>query len=115
MCRFAERAEVNERERIAYLRSLAVLSKREGNTERAIDHLHEARALAEKIGLPKELWQIQSRIGELHEQREEAEQARGAFSRAAQTLKTLAQKIGDEKLREGFLSAPQVRRVLVRD
>src|SRR3954447_22306638 len=31
-----------------------------------------ARVLAEKIGLPKELWQIQSRIGGLHEQRGEA-------------------------------------------
>jgi DNA-binding transcriptional ArsR family regulator len=50
---------------------LAVLSEWEGNTQRATDHLHEARALA--------------------------------------------QKIGDEELREGFLAAPQVRRVLVRD
>src|SRR5215211_1012964 len=65
--RFAERAEANERERIAYLRSLAVLSESEGDTKSAIDHLHEAYTLAQKIGLPGELWQIQSRIGELHE------------------------------------------------
>ena len=32
---FAERADANERERIAYLRSLAVLSEFEGDTERA--------------------------------------------------------------------------------
>jgi hypothetical protein len=30
-------------------------------------------------------------------------------------LRELAQKIGDEELREGFLAAPQVRRVLVHD
>ena len=53
MRRLAERAEVNERERIAYLRSLAVLSEFEGDTQRAIDHLHEAYTLAEKIGLPR--------------------------------------------------------------
>ena len=41
--RFAERAEVNERERVAYLRSLAVLSEFEGDQERAIAHLYEAR------------------------------------------------------------------------
>ena len=113
--RLAERAEVNERERIAYLRSLAVLSESEGDTQRTIDHLHEAHSLAEKIGLPGELWQIQSRIGELYEKRGEDGEAREAFSQAAQTLRTLAQKIGDEELREGFLSAPQVRRVLGRD
>jgi tetratricopeptide (TPR) repeat protein len=110
--RFAERAEVNERNRIAYLRSLAVLSEFEGDTQKAIDHLHEARTLAQKIGLPKELWQIQSRIGELYEQRGETGEARKAFSGAAQTLRMLAEKIGDEELREGFLSAPRVRRVL---
>jgi tetratricopeptide (TPR) repeat protein len=112
--RFAQRAQTNERERIAYLRSLAVLSEWEGETERAIDHLHEARALAEKIGQPGELWQIQSRIGELYEQRGETGEAREAFSRAAQTLRMLAGRIRDEELREGFLSAPQVRRVLGR-
>jgi tetratricopeptide (TPR) repeat protein len=111
---FAQRAEVNERERIAYLCSLAVLSEWEGDTKRAIDRLHEARALAEKIGLPGELWQIQSRIGELCERRGETAEAREAFSGAAQTLRMLAGKIGDEELREGFLSAPQVRRVLGR-
>jgi hypothetical protein len=112
--RFAERAEVNERERIAYLRSLALLSEFEGDAKWAIEHLHEAEALAEKIGLPGELWQIQSRIGDLHERRGEAGEAWEAFSLAAQTLRMLAGKIGDEELRERFLSAPQVRRVLGR-
>ena len=112
---FAERGEVNERERVAYLRSLAVLSEFEGDTQRAMDYLHEAHILAEKIGLPGELWQIRSKIGELHERRGEAEQAREAFSGAAQTLRMLEQKIEDEELRERFLSAPRVRRVLGRN
>jgi DNA-binding SARP family transcriptional activator len=110
----AERAEANKLERIAYLRSLAVLSESEGDTKRAIDHLHEAHTLAEKIGLPKELWQIQSRIGDLHERCGEEREAAEAFSLAAQTLRTLAQKIGDEVLRERFLSTPQARHVLER-
>jgi hypothetical protein len=65
--RFADRSRTNGRERIAYLRSMAVLSEFEGDTQRAIGQVHEARTLAEKIGLPKELWQSQSKIGELHE------------------------------------------------
>jgi tetratricopeptide (TPR) repeat protein len=67
--RSSDRAEADGREGVAYLRSLAVLSEFEGDTGRAIEHLHEARTLAEKIGLPKELWQIQSRIGNLYERR----------------------------------------------
>jgi tetratricopeptide (TPR) repeat protein len=110
--RFAEHAEANKRERIAYLRSLAVLSEFEGDTQRAIEHLHEAHTLAQKIGVPGELWQIQSRLGELHERRGEDAEAHEAFTLAAQTLRELAQKIRDEDLKERFLSAPQVRRVL---
>jgi hypothetical protein len=37
---FAERAEIKEREGVAYLRSLAILSEFEGDQERAITHLH---------------------------------------------------------------------------
>jgi tetratricopeptide (TPR) repeat protein len=111
----AERARTNERERMSYLRSPAVLSAWEDDTERAIGRLREAEALAEKIGLPGELWQIRSSIGELYERRGEAGEAREAFSRAAQTLRTLAEKGKDEELREGFLAAPKVRRVLARD
>jgi hypothetical protein len=39
-------------------------------------------------------------------------QERKAYSGTAQTLRMLAGKIGDEEIREGFLSAPQVRCVL---
>jgi hypothetical protein len=91
---------------------MAVLSEFEGDTKRAIGQLHEARTLAKKIGLPKEFWQSQSKLGEFHEKRRQTEEAREAFSLAAQTLRMLAGKIGDEKLRKGFLSAARVRRVL---
>ena len=112
--RFSERARENERFRIPYLRSLAVLGEREGGTKEALDLLREAEAIADGIGLPGELWQILARIGELHERRGEAQEARGAFGRAARTLRDLAAKIEDEDLRENFLSASQVRRVLGR-
>jgi tetratricopeptide (TPR) repeat protein len=111
----AERAKVNERDRVAYLRCLALLSEFEGDTQMALDRLRGAEALAEKIGLPGELWQIQSKIGYLYEWRGQTEEAGEAFSLAAQTLRMLARNIGDQKLREGFLAAALVRRVLTRN
>jgi hypothetical protein len=113
--RFAERARTNERDRMAYLRSLAVLSDWEGDTTTALGQLQEAKLLAEKIGLPGELWKIGARIGELHERRGEVGEAQQAFSRAAQILRDLAAKIKDEGLREGFLAASKARRVLARE
>ena len=74
--------------------------------------LQEARTLAEEIGLPGELWQIWAARGELHEQRGESEVAHDTFSRAAQIVERFAGEIEDEILNEGFLSAPQLRRVL---
>jgi hypothetical protein len=115
MLRFAQRAQTNERDRLAYLRSSAVLSEWEGDTQRAIGQLREAEMLAEKIGLPGELWQIRAEIGELYARRGETWKTQEAYSRAAQTLRMLAGKIGDEELRKGFLSAPRVHRVLERN
>ena len=89
-----------------------MLAEWDGQTGEALTHLQEARALAEEIGLPGELWQIWAALGELHEQRGEPEEAHSAFSRAARIVERLAAEIEDDTLKEGFLSAPQPRRVL---
>jgi hypothetical protein len=91
---------------------LAVLDGWDGQTGEALTRLQGARTLAEEIGLPGELWQIWAAIGELHEQRGEPEEAHGAFCRAASIVERLAGEIEDDALKEGFLSAPQPRRVL---
>jgi len=110
--RLGERVGKNRRFRLVHLRMLAVLDRWDGQTREALARLCEARALAEEIGLPGELWQIWAALGELHEQRGEREEAYGAFSRAARIVETLAGEIEDKVLKEGFLSAPQLRRVL---
>ena len=110
--RLGERVGGDRRFRLVHLRMLAVLDRWDGQTRGALARLREARALAEEIGLPGELWQIWAALGELHEQRGEREEAHGAFSRAARIVETLAGEIEDEVLKEGFLSAPQLRRVL---
>jgi hypothetical protein len=113
--RLIERARINGRDRMSHFRTAAVLSEWEGEVKRALDYLWGAEALAEKIGLPGELWQIRAKLGELHERCGEPGEARGVFLQAAQTLRGLAEKIEDEGLREGFLSAPRARRVLARE
>jgi tetratricopeptide (TPR) repeat protein len=112
--RLGEHVGQNRRFRLVHLRMLAVLDRWDGYAEGAIGHLQEAVALAEEIGLPGELWQIEASVGELHEERGEPEKARGAFSRARAIVRKLADKIGDAGLRSCFLGVPQVRRVLDR-
>jgi hypothetical protein len=91
---------------------LAVLAEWDGRTREALACLQVASTLAQEIGLPGELWQIWAAIGELYEQRGEPEEARAASSWAASIVERLAGEIEDEVLKENFLSAPQLQRVL---
>jgi tetratricopeptide (TPR) repeat protein len=110
--RLGERVGGDRRFRVVHLRMLAVLHGWDGQSTEALVRLNEAKALAEEIDLPGELWQIWAALGEHREQRGEPEEAHDAFSRAARIVETLAGEVEDEVLREGFLSAPQPRRVL---
>ena len=56
--RLGERVGGYRRFRLVHLRMLAVLDSWDGQTREALARLQEARALAEEIGLPGELWQI---------------------------------------------------------
>ncbi len=112
--RFGEAVGNNRRFRIAHLRARAALEWWEGRTGAAFESLREAEALAEEIGLPGELWQIKAALGEIHEEFGEAEEVRRAFGLAAAGLWGLAERIGEEGLREGFLGARQVRDLLRR-
>jgi tetratricopeptide (TPR) repeat protein len=114
--RFGASISANRRQRLPYLRALATLAQWDGETREALASLQEAgRILANEIGLPGELWQIQVALGEVYTSCGEREQAHQAFARAVEIVRGLAEKIGDEALRTNFLAEPAVRRVLERE
>jgi len=112
VARLGGRLGMNRRCLVPYLRAKALLARRDGETGRAVEHLLEAEALAEELGLRGEAWQAAAEAGELLEGCGELGEASAAKRRAAAVLRELAGRIGDEGLRAGFLSAPRVRRVL---
>ena len=97
---------------LPYLRSLALLADRQGQSEQTITHLREAAELAVDLGLPEEQWQIQARLAELYQAASETAQARLAWAKAATIIQGLAQGITDEALRARFLAGPQIQPVL---
>ena len=113
--RFGEAVGENRRLRLAHLRSLAVLHRWEGDSAAALEHLQEARGLAEEIGLPGELWQIEASLGELHGELDDRDEAHRSYSRAAKIVRRLAGGIQDRELRQRFLSATPVQSVLDAD
>ena len=98
--------------RLGHLRAAAVLARWEGNEDQALALLHEALGQAERLELPSEIWQVSAALGETHEERGETGPAEEAVGRAAGIIRQLSSKIPEGELRQGFLAAPQVRRVL---
>jgi tetratricopeptide (TPR) repeat protein len=110
--RLGERVGANRRFRLPYLRSKAVLSAWDGESEQAIGHLRQAAGLAADLGLPGERWQIQAALGRLDEAAGDLAQARTAFGEAATIIGGLAEAITDEILRARFLAGPPIQQVL---
>lgn len=100
--------------RISYLRSLALLARRDGQNEQAIDHLRQAAQLAADLGLPTEHWQIHALLGEVYEVCGQQVQADAAFREATGLLRRLAQGIEDEAQRALFMNGPFIQQILLR-
>lgn len=105
LTRFGAAVEGNRRLRLAHLRALAVLRQYDGDSDGALEQLGAARSLAEGIGLPGELWQIEASVGALQAERGDAADAARASARAAAIVGRLADGIRDPALRARFVSA----------
>ena len=111
VARFGERIGNSHRYRIPYLRSLAVLAKSRGDNDEAIERLQEAATLSEEMGLPDELWLIQSALGDLYLEQGHKEQAHAAFKQVATIVRKLSDTMGSDEQRINFLASPMVQRV----
>ena len=106
--------------RIGHLRSLAVLAAplaRESsalntsefrasnaNREQAITYLLEAATLAESLGLPGEVWQIQRTLGVLYRTTNRESEAQHCFKRASVVAGSLAAQMPDVRMRAAFVA-----------
>jgi tetratricopeptide (TPR) repeat protein len=108
---FGKHVGGSRRSQVSYLCAFAVLERARGETVQAIGHLQEAAALAEDIGLPGELWQIEIALAESFQRRGDVSQAQSACERAAAIVQSLAEKIGDEGMRRAFLRTVQIPQI----
>lgn len=110
--RFGEAVGDNRRLRLAYGRSSAVLRRFDGDGAAARHELHEARELAEELDLPAERWQLDASLAETAAEQGADTEAHRFLIRAADGVRGLAAGIRNVALRQGFLAAAPVRRVL---
>jgi tetratricopeptide (TPR) repeat protein len=76
--RFVVEVGANRRLRIPYLRSRAILAAWRQEPKQAIAYLEEALTLADEIGLPGEVGQMQAKLSELYPQMVQKGQAQQA-------------------------------------
>ncbi|MCQ3980714.1 MAG: hypothetical protein DPW09_45515 [Anaerolineae bacterium] len=78
--------------------SLAVQAQWPNKLQQATIQLNETGSIIEQIGLPGELWPLYAALDET--------------PKAARVVKSHAEKMGQERLREGFPSAELGQRVI---
>jgi hypothetical protein len=85
----------------AYLRAQAVLAECAGDSLQATTHLEDANALALSLNLMGEQAQILVKLSQLYPDRTQQQSVK---SQAAEIVSRLAERVGDEKLREEFVT-----------
>jgi tetratricopeptide (TPR) repeat protein len=93
-----------------YLQGQALLAQ--GQTDRALDVLVEARAEAEALGARRILWRILFALGQIEAGRGHAAEAQALREQARTTVEAIANHIGAAELRTSFLNQPPVQAVL---
>ncbi len=95
-----------------FLRLLGEVRFGRGESENAIMNFSEAIQILKEVGNPRQLWQayasLASTLGELGRLSEAREQ----WGAAAEIVRNLANDLSDRHLRDGFLGAVQVRKIL---
>lgn len=102
----------NQRFRLPWLRSRAVLAQWDGDADQAITHLQAAQALARKMELPGEEWSLLAALADLYADHGDQAEARRAWSAAADIILRLAGSIEDQETRSVFLHAEMTADIL---
>jgi tetratricopeptide (TPR) repeat protein len=83
----------------------------QGETDRAIDLLEQARAEAESLPSRPVLWQVLALLGELEAERGHSSKSTELYARAREVIAFLAERVPPD-LRESFLNQPRVSALL---
>jgi tetratricopeptide (TPR) repeat protein len=85
---------------------------RDAGVEEGVRRLAAAREALRSFRAPFETWKTGRLLGLAYRRLGENDRARQAFAEAADDVRSIAARVGDEELRDGFLAAAPVREVL---
>jgi len=98
----------------SFLRVLGEIQMKRDEHESAITTLNEAVTILKEVGNPRQLWQAHASIGSALDGLKRFAEAREHWGAAAEVIRDVASRLSDQVLREGFLAAAPVQRILSR-
>ncbi len=97
-----------------FLRLLGEVQVRRGQFDQARISLGEAILLLGEVGNPRQLWQAHGSLASCYEKMGRSSEAREQWGAAADIIRKVDSGLADRQLREGFLNAHQVRKILAK-
>jgi len=97
-----------------FLRLLGEIQVRRGEFDQALASLGEAIRILGAVGNPRQLWQAHGSLAASYERMGRSSEAREQWGAAADIIRKVESGLTDRQLREGFLTARQIREILAR-
>ncbi len=96
----------------SFLRLLGEVQVRRNEFDHAIANYNNAIVTFKEVGNPRKLWEAHASLASAYEKMGRTDEARNQWGTAAGVIEGLANGLSDKNLREGFLMAEPVHRIL---
>jgi tetratricopeptide (TPR) repeat protein len=97
-----------------FLRLLGEVQMKRNESENAIRSLNKAVLILKEVGNPRLLWEVHASLASAYEKLRRESEAREQWGAAAEVIHRTANGLSDRQLREGFLNARPIHKILAK-
>jgi ATP/maltotriose-dependent transcriptional regulator MalT len=98
----------------SFLRLMGEVRIRRNEFEKAIENFGEAIVILKEVGNPRQLWRAHTSLAAAYSQLGRFSEEQAQWGAAAQIILNTANDLSDRQLREGFLKAAPIRKILAK-
>ena len=95
-----------------FLRLLGEVQIRRNESDNAIENFNEAIVMLKEVGNPRQLRQAHASLASAHDKLGRVDEAQNQWGEAAEVIRKTAKGLSDRELREGFLKAEPIHKIL---
>lgn len=96
------------------MRLMGEVRIRRNEFEKAIENFGEAIVILKEVGNPRQLWQVHASLAAAYSKLGRFSEELSQWGAAAEIIHNTANDLSDRQLREGFLKAAPIRKILAK-